>query len=329
MNQSIRHQIFTVLAFVLALTTTSPPASLAQTAFGLSAIPPRLEIEVQPGQVVTKEIKVRNESKIDKYINTSVRDFIVTDTLGTPIQLEDVDQSDNRWAASSWIQVSPTNLKLRPGETQNLMLTVITPDDATPGGHYAMVIHAPNNETVLNESGALVQANVGTLVYLNVPGAIKQNAKIKSFSAPSFSEYGPINFNTTITNLSDIHISPASSIQVTNLLGIKTASIYLQPGNIFPYTSRNFTAALNRKWLLGRYKAQLNSAYGTNGNLLTSTIFFWVIPWKLILVGLTVILIILALFLINRPGSKTNLKPGKTLPNNNLAQLKKKLKTTA
>jgi hypothetical protein len=280
-----------IVSFFLLFT----PSANAQSTIGLSAIPPRLEITASPGKIITKEIKVRNESNVEKTISTTSRDFIVTDDKGTPVQLEENNSSQNRWAASNWIQVSPTRLKLKPGETRSLVLTLIVPTDAIPGGHYAMVLHSPSNDTIINQTGAAIQTNVGTLVYVTVPGDIKQDALVKDFTAPKFSEYGPINFKATITNFSDIHITPAGSIIIKNWLGNKTSQLALNETNIFPYTSRDFTSTLNRKWLFGRYTAQLIAAYGTSGLTVSSFIVFWVIPWKIILLVLVFIIILVTL----------------------------------
>jgi len=300
------------------------PLSLAQSSLGLTAIPPRLEITVNPGEVITKEIKIRNESNTEKSISTSVRDFIVTDDLGTPLQIEATDQSSNRWTASSWIQISPTSLLLKPGETKSLVLTVITPEDALAGGHYAMVLHTPQNDITITQTGAAVETNVGTLVYITIPGDITQNASIKEFSAPKFSEYGPIDFKTVITNLSDIHITPAGAINIYNTFGLKSAQINLDNINIFPGTSREFINTLNRKLMLGRYKAQINATYGTTGQLLTATIFFWVIPYKLIALLLAIILIIFLIIKLKKKTPPVSEAPKVEQLEKELEELKKK-----
>ena len=298
MNTAQRLTLPLLILFSAALFT---PSALAQSALGLSAIPPRLEIEANPGQVVSKQIKVRNESKVEKIISTFARDFIVVDDKGTPVQLETTDSSVNRWAASSWIQISPSQLKLKPGETKSLTLTIITPDNALPGGHYAVILHSPDNDVVIDKTGAAIQTNVGTLVYVTVSGNIKQNAKIKDFTAPVFSEYGPIDFKSAITNLSDIHITPAGSIIIKNMLGGKTAQLALDQTNIFPYTSHDFTNTLNKKWLFGRYSAQINAAYGTTGQVVTASLVFWVIPWTLlILVTIALILVTIIITLLRQ-----------------------------
>lgn len=274
-----------------------PQFAKAQSSLGLSAIPPRLEITIKPGETITKTIKVRNESKLEKIISTNIKDFIVVDDSGTPVQIDSKDIS-NRWSASTWIQVSSNKLKLKPGETQNISVTIIVPEDALPGGHYAMILHSPNNDTLLSETGAIIQTNVGTLVYITISGDINESAKIKNFTAPKFSEYGPISFKAVITNLSDIHISPMANIMVTNFLGLKTANISLDDINIFPYTSREYNTSLNKQILFGKFKAQLSAAYGSAGQIATSTIFFWVIPYKLIITLvaiLTIVILILKL----------------------------------
>ena len=309
--------------FLLLLTSNLwlvPSKVLAQNVVGLTTMPPRVtDLVIDPGQAQTREIKVRNDSNVDRYITTTIKDFVVTDDAGTPIQLEDVDLSQNRWAASNWLQITPTKFKLSPGETKSLVLTAVVPEDGLPGGHYAMILFTPDTVNLLNQTGSIVQSNVATLVYVTVPGDIKQDAQVKLFSAPSFSEYGPIDFDTIITNLSDVHITPEGSIKVTNMLGGTTANLDLEETNIFPYTSRDFQNTLDKKWLFGRYKAQLQAGYGTQGQALMATLFFWVIPWRIIVLALTLLAIIIALIMVIRS------RPPKSSSNQSIQDLEKEL----
>jgi len=280
------------------------PITAADISTGLSAIPPRLELEVKPDATNTQTIKVRNESTETKTITISLRDFIVTDNQGTPIFLDDIDSENNRWSASSWIQLSTSSLTLKPGETKSLNLTVTPPTNALPGGHYSAVIYTPESGSLYSSTtGASIQTNVGTLVYVTIPGDINQSASVQYFTAPKLSEFGPINFKSTIKNSSDIHIQPAGSIIITNWFGQKTAQLQLKETNIFPYTIRNFENTLDKKWLFGRYKATLNAVYGTAGGIITATIFFWVIPWRLLILAAAAIGIIITLIVIfkNKP----------------------------
>ena len=317
-------KIIKISAFLLTLSTLyqlSCVNSLAQIATsGLSAIPPRLEISVPADGASSQIVKVRNESSGVKNIKVSIRDFIVTDNKGTPSFIENTsDSSNSRWAASSWIQISPSSLTLKPGETKNLTLTVVPPQNALPGGHYAAVVYSPESGSIGSGTGASIQTNVGTLVYVTVPGDINQNAVVQTFTAPKFSEFGPIDFKSTIKNSSDIHIQPVGAITIKNWLGSKTAQLNLDSTNIFPYTTRDFQNTLNKKWLFGRYQANLQAVYGSNGGLITSTLFFWVIPWRLIILVVAAIAIVVTLIIISKK------RPNKKLPTNEVAELEKEL----
>lgn len=311
-----------VLLLLSAFTFQLSATAYAQSAYGVTAIPPRLEFTVSPGKAITQQLKVRNESTVEKTIDTSVKDYIVTDDKGTPIQVD--EQVNNRWSAASWVQVSPTRLRLRPGETKSVMVTIIAPDDALPGGHYAMVIHTAANDSTLNQTGAAVEANVGTLLYITVPGAVTEDARITRFNVPAFSEFGPIDFKTTIANFSDIHIAPQGIISITNWLGGRTANLDLVTTNIFPGTSRDLSNTLEKKWLFGRYKAQFLASYGTTGQALAATVFFWVIPWRLLLLLTVIIALVVLIIVLNK--QKGKLGPASTTEEPELTNLKKKYK---
>ena len=322
---------FKITAFLLLLATNYSilaPAVRAQSIEGLSAIPPRLEVTVNPDGAITKTIKIRNESDRDKTISISIEDFIVNDNIGTPT-IVTASKEDNRWAASSWIQVSPSSVQLKAGETKSLSLTVLPPKNALPGGHYAMVVQSPDNNVTLNTTGSSIQPRVGTLVYITIPGDITQNAVIKNFSGPKFEEFGPIDFATTIQNLSDIHIKPAGNITVTNMIGMKSFIQFNKDGsNIFPGKTRDFENQLNKKWLFGRYKAELNAAYGSAGGVATAVIFFWVIPWRfLILVGAAIAVIATVIIILkNKTGDNKDTEEKVDELEKELEALKKKYK---
>jgi len=300
----------------------STPSIQAQVSTGLSAIPPRLEVDVKPDSTITQVIKVRNESSEVKTIKVTLRDFVVNDNKGTPTFLdENSDTENNRWAASAWIQVSPTSLTLKPGEMKSLTLTVLPPANALPGGHYAAVVYSPDSFASLDTTGASVKTNVGTLVYVTIPGDINQKASVQSFTAPKFSEFGPIDFKATVKNSSDIHIQPKGAITVKNWFGREIDKLQLTEINIFPYTTRDFANTLNKKWLFGRYRANFEAYYGTAGGLIAATLFFWVIPWRLIILIVAAIAIIVTLIII----SKNKPKKFKTDSSTEVAELEKEL----
>ena len=308
-----------LFTFYFLLSTQS---TQAQVSTGLSAIPPRLDgITVEANGVYTKELKVRNESSEAKIIDVYFKDFVVNDNKGTPTFLDDIDNENNRWAASSWLQVSQSSLSIKPGETKSLWLTIMPPKNALPGGHYAGVFYRPNSLGSLKTTGSTIKMDVGTLVYITIPGSITQKASVQSFTAPKFSEFGPIDFKSTVKNSSDIHIQPKGAITVNNWFGKEIDKLQLSETNIFPYTTRDFANTLNKKWLFGRYRANFEAYYGTAGGLIAATLFFWVIPWRLIILIVASIAIIATLIII----SKNKPKKSKIDSSAEVAELEKEL----
>ena len=146
---------------------------------------------------------------------------------------------------------------------------------------------------------------MGSLFYLNVSGPINEKAKVSKFATNSFAEYGPVKILTQIKNMGDLHILPQGKITVTGLLLKESQDLVSQ--NIYPETARDFENSFGSTLMLGRYKAELIGSYGQENNLpLVATMYFWVFPWKLVLI---IVLVIVAVVL-GRLYYKKRLKNG-------------------
>jgi uncharacterized membrane protein YqiK len=55
---------------------------------------------------------------------------------------------------------------------------------------------------------------------------------------------------------------------------------------------------VNKDWMFGEYTANLTMGYGSNGQAITSTINFWVIPYKIILAIL--LIVVTVIFILRR-----------------------------
>lgn len=270
----------------------------------MTAIPPKVELKGNPGQTLTATLKLRNDSPQTENFSVSVEDFIVTDSKGTPLPI--ATKISNRWSLANWIS-APKNIPVDAGGLQIVSVVIKIPMTALPGGHYAMITYTPNADSKagdLKQTGNIITPRVGTLIYVTVSGPVNEKATITKFSVPKFIEKGPVEFAGTIESLSDIHVNPKGIITISNPLNSKVAEINVDAGNIFPETSRDFTATWNQKWGWGRYKADLNLAYGTAGSLVTATIFFWLFPIRLVIYFLIAIISILTIIIILNNRSK-------------------------
>lgn len=291
---------------IIGIWLLSPSFVFAQVLTKLTAIPPRLEIEVDPGDVITRQLKIRNEGNSQVGLEVKVHDFVVVDKKGTPVPTE--QDLSNKWAASLWISVSPKKFLLNPGETKNLDFVAVVPENANAGGHYAVVFYSPVGGQIGEQEGSLtgstgVMPQVGTLVYFTVSGDIKEDARVTKMEVPGFSEYGPIKIVTEISNFSDVHIRPKGGIKIYNWFGKELATLNLKEQNIFPGSSRLYENTWPQKWGFGKYRATLEAAFGSKGGVLTATVFFWIVPWRLVLIAvLALILVVLLVVYFRRKG---------------------------
>lgn len=284
---------------------TAPPAEEVSDVITLTAMPPRLgddhSLSVKPGEKLQTTIKVRNNSQQAFTINTAVNDFIIGEDGETPIAItEDVDY---RWSLENWLILAPEFQTLQPRQTGIINVIIDVPEDALPGGHYAMITHQPvglNGEKFQDSAASKINQRVGTLMYVLVEGPINEEAFIRDFTMPKFTEYGPVPFSFTVDNQSDIHIRPDISVEIYNIFGIKVDTVVLESKNVFPMVGRNFNDEWDQVWGTGYYRAKLIMSYGSEGSITIANTSFWLLPITLVIAAIIVILTLVAIFIVIR-----------------------------
>lgn len=286
------------------------PQATSENGITLVAIPPRLgedlTLTAKPGETKQEQIRVRNASNQSVVVQSSTLDFVLDKDATTPIAVN--ESVDNRWSLASWMTIAPGRQVLAPNQTGIVSLVIEVPNDALPGGHYAMVVHQPGleivgteaTEEVVNESSTGINQQVGTLVYLLVEGPINEQAFIRNLNFPQFSEFGPVPYSFSVENNSDIHIRPSLEVSIANLFGKVVSTSALETKNIFPLTSRDFSGSWKQIWGTGLYKATVTMGYGSLGQVATASTSFWLIPIKLIIALIVLILSIVAAVIVIR-----------------------------
>lgn len=280
------------LLFTIPFIFTSVSTVHAQD-ISLVVSPPRTDLEIKPGETLQKTIKVTNTSETELILSAVPIDFIVTDDAGTPIKV--TTEASGRFLASPWFTLETSELVVPPKDTAQLTVVITAPQDALPGGHYAGIFFEPKERKGEKKTVSYTTAQVGSLFALNVAGDINYDAVIKDFSVKNYlSEFGPIDFTLTLENQSDTHITPESSIKITDMLGRSVEPIKLNSVNIFPFTSRTQNARWDQIWGFGKYVATVTVVYGPTGAVTSRDLPFYIIPYRLIAAILVVLLVILA-----------------------------------
>lgn len=283
--------IFIFSFFILHLSKVHAQASRA-----FIVIPPKLELSAKPGETIQSSIRLQNQTENETTVFVGMSDFIVRDMSGT-VELVDPEIA-GEWALSQWLSLNTDTLTIPPGEQGAVSLTISVPEDALPGGRYASVYFSESGLIEKGQTGTGVTTEIRSLVLLRIEGPITEEAIVRRFEIPRFSEYGPVTIVTELANLGNYHIAPIGAISIKNMLGKTLEIIDLEERNIFPGASQEYINEWGQKWLFGRYQATLTGAYGEQNLPLTATIFFWVWPWKITLAVIGIIILIILLILL-------------------------------
>ncbi len=290
-----------IIVFIIFLTITTIFSQVyAQTNLPLVVYPARNQIEVEPGEKQVLTITFYNQSSepISGYFK--IADFIVDNINGEPRLIDDINLAPPKYSASNWIKLLYDRATLPANEKIDLQITINVPKEANPGGKYAAVFFQ-TSETLPNKSQSEEQKGTGTalriasLLYIKVKGQIKEKALISRFFAPYFFEYGPIKIDLDIFNRGDYHITPKGLITLTDIFNKPTDQKLLPEKNIFPDSLRTYQIELGKKWMIGKYKVNLEASYGETGQALTSNLYVWIFPWRVALIILLTLIIVILL----------------------------------
>ncbi len=287
--------------FLLLIMFIVSPLATAQNnqGQGLEISPPLAELKADPGQTVTAKVKVRNVTRETLVVSAEVNDFTAgNEEDGQPrLLLEEGEKSP--YSVKDWI-TTISEITLKSEEQKPVTITLQVPQDASPGGHYG-VVRFTGTPPGVEGTGVSLSASIGALVLVNVSGDVQESAKIvELFTAQNgekrgFFEYGPITLAERIENTGNVHIKPTGTVRVTNIFGQETATYSLNErgGNILPASIRRFEQQLDKKFLFGRYKLQADVVYGSDSKILSDSVTFWVIPYKLILMAIAAIIVLI------------------------------------
>lgn len=294
-----------IISSLLLITPSGAVSNISNAAQGLQISPALVDLNASRGSTQEITLNVMNITAADLVYSESVVDFKSSGETGSPQIVTDSD-SPSTVSIRTWFENIP-QFSLNAGKSKKIIARITIPNDAEPGGHYG-VLRFSGNAPEMDTTGVGLAASTGVLILIRVDGDITEKASLASFYSSNsgkqqwFFENGPIEFTTRIKNDGNIHVKPSGNIEIRDMFGnlVSNLSINQQnpKSNILPDSIRRFESKLNKSWLFGKYTANLALGYGLNGQAITGTIDFWVIPYKLIITVLFVIATII--FILSR-----------------------------
>ena len=272
--------------------------TLAQEGISITISPLRFEITANPGDIVTNKLRVYNSTDSTISIKMEAEDFRAVGETGQVIV---APEEEITYSLKRWVTTEPSEFTLEPKEQKFADFTISIPENAEPGGKYGSILASVTGIVSGNVTGSAIAQKVGSLVLLTLSGEVKEDLLVKEFSAPNFSEYGPIKFIIRFENKGSVHVKPKGFITIADWRGKKVADVEFPQQNVIPGAIRKIEAKWDKKWLFGRYMATLVGSYGTGNTPIESQVItFWVFPWKIGVSILTALLFSAILLYLTR-----------------------------
>ena len=306
----IRNVIGSVSAGAVLLLSATMPAMAATSATssgnGLRVSPLRTPVTVNTGTSQTVSIMVQDVSPGPMTVQAVVNDFEPSnDESGSPQLL-----LNNQPAPSHSLKKltgSIPNFTLQANEEKTVTVTITVPKNYPGGGYYGAIRFVPAG---VNPSNSVsLSASVASLILVTVPGNYKEQMSIASMDVEQnghmrsmFSSSKNLQVAARFQNSGDVQEQPFGKIQVkkgSKVVGSVEINNTDPRGYVLPSSIRKFTTPLKGVGSFGKYTVEGNFGYA-NGQLLTASASFWVVPTGLIALGVLA-LVVLALLIFVLP----------------------------
>ncbi len=268
--------------------------------------PVRTDLTIQPGTTQTVDVYVQNVTSQTVTLEGVVDDFTASNNeSGEP----DILLNGQEAPSHSLKQfVAPIGtFTLASQEQKDVKVSITIPKGAAGGGYYGAVRFEPASAA----TGKTVNltASVGSLILVKVPGNIVEKMSLPSFDVRPYdpktqTDGSPSTIFTTGKNLDAVvrfqnqgNVQEQPFGKVVLKKGSKQIALYeinnSNPrGNVLPDSIRRFTVHLTGIGSIGKYTIEGNFGYGSNGQLLTGSKTFYIVPVADIVIGVVIIALI-------------------------------------
>lgn len=317
-----------VLFYVATFSFASLNHAVAQqgTGNGLQITPTRTELQINPGEVKTISITVKNVTQADVIAQISLNDFESDGITGEPKII--VNPKERTTSSLEPFLKGLEDISLKAGESKVVTITLDAPADVSPGAYYGAIrfTAAPaTGEEAIDDRQVTLTASVASLVLVEVAGDITEQIQVRSakverqvkdgFKSGSFFMNPPTHLAVEVKNNGNSFSKPFGRVTINK--GKKEVYAYeinaKDPrGNILPKSVRVFRDEIKNVGSFGRYTANISVSHGNGGEILTQSVSFWYVPaWVIAVVVLLLVSIVAAGYFVYKKKFARNRRGGR------------------
>lgn len=281
MSRSPRNA-FAVLALLIALPSLFPAgAAHADGPQSLTVTPVVIDEKGKARDIINESITLTNTGTTPLELYPIVRD--INDATGEkPFQYAQ-DSSGLTASLANWIELSRGEIDLAPGEVKKIPFVITINLNAVPGTYHAAISFGMGSSRDQAESAAPLAS---VAVNVEVDDDIKLQMQLLKFTSDNIVFTGDdVLFNYQLQNIGNKEVQPTGEIAIYDRNGEEVATIDVnkEGQTVSPDQTTELASVWNGANGFGKFKALLTVNYGSQAAAVQDTVFFWVVPWKQLL----------------------------------------------
>lgn len=260
---------------------------------GIGITPAVIENAAEPGETQSHQVSVTNLSGVAQTYYLYLRDITGVEEGGVPVFAKEEDEKTG-YELTQWVSLDTAEISLNPNESKTINITIVVPENATPGSHFGGVFVSMEPPR-MRQTGAAVGYEVANIISIRVAGDAVENAQIRSFTTGNFIYSKPeVDFSARLENKGSVLVRPTGPLEIYNMFGKRVAMLVFNDNKagVFPMSERTFSLVWQEEGTgFGRYQAVLSMVYGEQGrqSTISSTATFWILPMNIILPALGIL----------------------------------------
>lgn len=206
---------------------------------------------------------------------------------------------DKTVSLARWIEVSRAVIELLPGEEKTIPVKININPAALPGMYFAAITFSRGSNRDAAEQNRQVTNQPEVIINLEIKEHVVEKAESGLFSTErNININHRVNFLFSVKNIGNQAIKPKGSVIIYNRRGAEVAALTVnqEQAAIEPQASTPFKSAWDSGKASGQYKAILKLEYGDSRKDINDTIYFWLLPWELLMVFLVLLLAVIISF---------------------------------
>jgi len=225
------------------------PIFVLANSLGIAVDQTNVVFDIDSGKEQQFIIEVTNISDKEQEVVVGVQDYV----LDNNNKLTLIEGRDDQNGIKDWIDIEDNSIILVPGESQDVLFTVKTSEDASIGSHRGVVLFRATSDA---DESVKVQGQIGIHVLINVRGDTHASGRVHSFDIPLLT-FGLVDYDVEFENTGNIHYVPYGEVVVRNVFTHHEQMYKYDKHFVFPGKKFKFVVSDEIPSLFGLYSARV------------------------------------------------------------------------